>query len=183
VTPYQWTARSIVIPGTDQIIVAPLCNITDECYTNATSRITNSDSIWNEYCSGCSEACATVDFTVTPSSVAAPSMFYMDRYKSFVENSGIGLPVNWSTTWQTQFANNYISVDVVCETTRVETYTDDASIGAVDLLSNVGGQTGLWIGISFLSMMELIEVLYRLIRYQYYILRRRTQNEATNEQL
>jgi hypothetical protein len=61
----------------------------------------------------------------------------MGRYKSFVENSGIGLPVNWSTTWETQFANNYISVDIVSETTRVETYTDDASIGAIDLLSNV----------------------------------------------
>ncbi len=44
---YQWTARSTVIPGTHQIIDAPLCNITDPCYTNARIRITNTDSIWD----------------------------------------------------------------------------------------------------------------------------------------
>jgi hypothetical protein len=43
---------------------------------------------------------------------------------------------------------------------------------SVDVLSNVGGQTGLWIGVSFLSIMELAEMLYRLIRYQYYVIRK-----------
>jgi hypothetical protein len=43
---------------------------------------------------------------------------------------------------------------------------------AVDVLSNVGGQTGLWIGVSFLSIMELAEMLYRLVRYQYHAIRR-----------
>ncbi len=180
--PYQWTARSMVSPGTDNIIEAPLCNITDPCYGNATSQISNTVSIWNEFCSDCSEACTTVDFTVTPSGVSAPSTIYKYQYKSFVENSGIALPTDWSTTWQTEFQKNYVSVDIVCETTLVESYTDEASIGGVDLLSNVGGQTGLWIGISFLSLMELVEMLYRLIRYQYYIVKRRIQHKI-NEQL
>lgn len=73
--------------------------------------------------------------------------------------------------------NNYIAVNIVCETTRVETYTEAASISPVDLLSNIGGQTGLWIGISFLSLMELIEMLYRLVRYHYHVLRRRVRGE------
>ena len=103
-------------------------------------------------------------------------------YKSLVENSGIALPTNWSTTWQTEFQNNYVAVDIVCETTLVESYTDSASIGGVDLLSNIGGLTGLWIGISFLSLMELVEMLYRLIRYHYYIIKRKRQHK-TNETL
>ncbi|CAF3987504.1 unnamed protein product, partial [Rotaria sp. Silwood1] len=81
-----------------------------------------------------------------------------------------------------EIQNNYVAVDVVCETNRVEAYTQDASISSVDLLSNVGGHTGLWIGISFLSIMELVEMLYRLIRYHYYILRgkirRRNQEQS-----
>lgn len=181
VSPYQWTARSVVPRRTHEIITAPLCNLTDDCYLDAESLIVNSDSIWNEFCSDCSEACTTVDFTVTPSSVSAPSTLYKYEYKSAVETSGIGLPDNWSTIWETEFDKNYIAVDIVCETSRVEVYTEDASISGGDLLSNVGGQTGLWIGISFLSLMELIEMFYRLIRYQYYILRRRAQNK-TNEQ-
>ncbi|CAF4410788.1 unnamed protein product, partial [Adineta steineri] len=40
--------------------------------------------------------------------------------------------------------------------------------------SNVGGQTGLWIGISFLSLMELAEMIYRLIRSQCHRLWTRT---------
>ncbi len=47
-----------------------------------------------------------------------------------------------------EIENNYIAVHFVCEPTRVEAYTEDASISGVDLLSNVGGHTGLWIGIS-----------------------------------
>ncbi|CAF4092686.1 unnamed protein product [Rotaria sordida] len=180
--PRQWTARSITIPGTDQIMKAPLCNTTDQCYTNARTRITNTISIWNQFCSDCSQACSTVDFTITTSAVSAPSTTYVPVIKKFVEKSGIILSENWSNTWQSEIPNNYVAINIVCETTRVETYTQDASISGVDLLSNVGGHTGLWIGISFLSIMELIEMLYRLIRYDYYILkgkiRRRNQEQS-----
>ncbi|CAF4945099.1 unnamed protein product, partial [Rotaria sp. Silwood1] len=44
-------------------------------------------------------------------------------------------------------------------------------------LSNVGGQTGLWIGISFLSVMEFIEMLYRILRYEFHIIRRAITNK------
>ena len=112
-----------------------------------------------------------------------PTMWYT---KGFVEKSGIPTPENWTETWSTEIKNNYVSLDVVCETTQIETYTEDVSITAVDVVSNVGGHTGLWIGISFLSLMELVEMLYRLIRYHcyVYILKRRLRNETTiNERL
>ncbi|CAF3610006.1 unnamed protein product [Rotaria sp. Silwood1] len=175
ISPYQWTTQSIVLPGTDEIIEAPLCNATNECYANAQVRITTTNSIWDQFCSDCSQACSTVDFTITPSAVSAPSSVRIPEIKEFVEKSGITLPKNWTTTWQSEIQNNYVAVDVVCETTRVETYTQDASVSGVDVLSNVGGHTGLWIGISFLSIMELVEMLYRLIRYHYYILEGRIQ--------
>lgn len=100
--------------------------------------------------------------------------------KDFVEKSGIKLPNNWSTTWQTEIQNNYIAIEFATDTTRVETYTQDASISRVDVLSNVGGQSGLWIGISFLSIMELIEMIYRLIKYSLRRLPRRARKN-TNE--
>ncbi|CAM4763905.1 unnamed protein product [Rotaria magnacalcarata] len=173
VNPLQWTARSIVSPGTNQAVEAPLCNSTDPCYAIAMTEILNTDSLWNHFCSDCSQECSTTAFTITPSSVAAPSTVYFPFIKSFVENSNVTLPTNWSSTWKSEILHNYVSLDVVCETYRVENYTQEASVSSVDLLSNVGGQSGLWIGISFLSIMELVEMIYRFIRYHLHVVRER----------
>jgi hypothetical protein len=180
VSPYEWSIRSIVLPGTSNIVVAPLCHVVDTCYTDATVRLSTSTSIWNEFCSNCTQECSTVDFLVTPSSVTAPSDPYAHIAKSFVESVSVPLPTNWTTNWLSEVQNNYISLDVVCESTQVEVYTQSASISGVDLLSNVGGLTGLWIGISFLSLMEFVEMLYRLLHYQYQIIRRTFQPNSFN---
>ena len=91
----------------------------------------------------------------------------MNDIKAFVESSQVPLPVNWSTTWASEIQAGYVSLEVAYETTRTEVYSQQATIGVVDVISNVGGNTGLWIGISFLSLMELAEMLYRLIRSLY----------------
>ncbi|CAF1353790.1 unnamed protein product [Rotaria sordida] len=91
----------------------------------------------------------------------------MDDIKRFVENSTITLPANWSTIWHEHIHANYLAVSVVPETNIVENNTQTPTLTLVNVLSNIGGQTGLWIGISFLSIMEVIEMLYRLIRYEY----------------
>jgi hypothetical protein len=95
----------------------------------------------------------------------------MNAIKAFVENSSLPLPTNWSTTWRDQIYNNYLEISVVRETTIVENYTQTAKIKLVDVISNIGGQTSLWIGMSFLSLMELIEMIYRLIRYTFHATR------------
>ncbi|CAF4364384.1 unnamed protein product, partial [Rotaria sordida] len=52
-----------------------------------------------------------------------------------------------------------------------------ASISGIDVLSNVGGHTGLWIGVSFLSIMEFVEMIYRLTRYHYYVIKERIRGQ------
>ena len=173
VDPYQWTARTVVLPGTNKTIEAMLCNATDTCFTNATDRVQNSDELWNEYCPDCEESCSTVDFTITPSAVSAPPYWERLSIKSFVENSRVPTPDTWNDTWISDIQNNYVALDVICQSTRIENYNEEASIGPVDVISNIGGNTGLWIGISFLSLMELVEMLYRLIRYHICLLRQR----------
>jgi len=95
----------------------------------------------------------------------------MDEIKAFLEDSSVPLPSDWPTTWRTSIQGNYLPVSVVRETIVIENYTQTAQLGLVDVLSNIRGQTGLWIGISFLSLMEFIEMLYRLIRYQCHLIR------------
>ncbi|CAF4932388.1 unnamed protein product [Rotaria sp. Silwood1] len=168
IDPKQWNARSILLPQTDTIIVAPLCNISDTCHTQAAIVLMNSSTLLEKYCSYCSQQCSITDFIVKSSMWKAPADWLMNDIKTFVKNSGILLPKDWSTNWHSHIHSNYLSIELVHESILVENYTQIPAMGPVTVLSDVGGQTGLWIGISFLSLLEVAEMFYRLIQYQYY---------------
>ncbi len=176
-SPNEWSAQSVVLPGTDKIIEATLCDQSDTCYLTATVKLSNNTLIWNEFCSNCTQECSTVDFIITPSSASAPSAPYAYMTKSFVESSSVPLPTNWTTNWPSEVQNNYVSLEVVCESVQISNYTQQPSLGVVDVIANVGGNTGLWIGMSFLSLMEIIEMLYRLLRHEYYVIKQIIQNK------
>ncbi|CAF0888993.1 unnamed protein product [Rotaria sordida] len=177
VNPYLWYIRWIVLPGTDNIIFAPACYPSDDCFDKVSKRLFASASLVEIYCSDCSQECSTNSFVLQTSS----SMLYidskLDTIKNFVENSLVPLPNNWSTTWRQHIYENYLTINILRETSIVETHTQTSTLGFVDVISNIGGQTGLWIGISFLSIMELIEMIYRLIRYQIHVIRESIQRK------
>ncbi len=177
VSPFEWASRYVVLPGTTNIIYSYLCNVSDPCYSEAADRFQGSSAISTPYSADCGLECSSNDFVIKLSSVSAPPQWRMQDIKEFVESSSIPLPSNWSTTWPTEIQANYVGLSVVCETTRVESYTQQATLSAVDVISNVGGQTGLWIGISFLSLMEVAEMLYRLIRHQCHIIRAKMRKQ------
>ncbi|CAF0767303.1 unnamed protein product [Adineta ricciae] len=166
ISPLQWAFRYILVPGTNRIVQAPLCNISDPCYTEAAIRTQGPNPPSPTFDLNCGLECTTNEFVVRLSSSLAPTSWYMDEVKSFVESSSIRLSKNWSTNWAAEIGRNYVGIEVVTESTKVEVYTQQASLSRVDVLSNIGGQTGLWIGISFLSLMEIAEMVFRLIRYQ-----------------
>jgi hypothetical protein len=145
--------------------------VVNPCYTAAGTELMNNQAIWTNYCPDCTQECSTVDFTIKSSSVLAPPQFFMNDIKQFVESSTIPLPVNWSTSWTSEILSSYVAFQVSYESTRTEVYAEQPTIAPVDVVSNVGGQTGLWIGISFLSLMEVVEIIYRLLHYQGYRLR------------
>ena len=131
--------------------------------------------MWREFCPECRDECVSVRFPTKLSSVTASTDSLKAEIRRFVESSGVPLPVNWSSIWPAEIQKNFVELTVQCESLTVEHYNQTASISLVALLSNIGGQTGLWIGISFLSLMELVEMVSRLIRYQYQVLRRKIQ--------
>ena len=177
VSPAQWNVRSIILPGTSQVISVPLCNTTNPCFGPATIEFEVTSSIINEYCTACAQQCSITSFSVKSSIATTPPDWLIPVIKSFVENSSMPLPSDWNTEWQTHIKASYLSLDLLSESTLVENYTQTATMGFVDVLSNIGGQTGLWIGISFLSLMEFVEMIYRLIRYHFYLIRRAAQRK------
>jgi Amiloride-sensitive sodium channel len=168
VSPSEWAARYVVVSGTQNIICAPLCNVSDSCYSEAAEKFRSSLPILSVFAADCDLQCSSIEFVATLSSVLAPPEWLMQDIKTFVESSSIPLPTNWSTTWQAGIQANYVAMDIVFESTRVTSFTQKATLGAIDVLASVGSQSGLWIGISFLSLMEIAEMLYRVIRFQLY---------------
>jgi len=175
--PFRWAPRYVVLPGTDKVIDGHFCNVNNPCYVEAAAEVMNVRSVWTTFCPDCTQECAVSDFVIKSSSLLAPPLFFMDRIKQFVESSTIPLPENWNTTWISEIQSSYVALQIGFETIRTEVYSQQATIGPVDVLSNVGGQTGLWIGISFLSLMEIAEMIYRLIRYQWYTCRKTVQKK------
>lgn len=179
--PTQWAARSVNIFGTGTIVDAPLCEFLNPCYSEAADRLMKEQSIWGVRCFECAQECQTMDFGQTLSSMTAPADWMLDGIRVFVENSSIPSPSDWSTNWQSHVRSNYIAIEIVRETLQLEKLTQQASLSGIDVLSNVGGQSGLWIGISFLSLMELTEMLYRLWRSNFHLLRMRMREKFGRE--
>ncbi|CAF0838235.1 unnamed protein product [Rotaria sordida] len=166
VNPAQWNARSIVLPGTNDIVMAPLCNTSNICFKQAVNNFDLTHSIRGRYCSYCLQQCSITNFAVKSSLSIAPPEWLVPDIRAFVENSSVPLPFDWSSRWNEYIRSSYVSIELLAESSLIETYTQMAALNFIDVISNVGGQTGLWIGISFLSLMELIEMFYRLIRFQ-----------------
>ena len=127
----------------------------------------NIKDIRTNYCDDCAQECLVSQYLINPSSVSAPPPYLMNDIKKFVEESSIPLPNNWSTTWMSEVRSSYVSLMVTYESTRTEAYAQQPTISLVDVISNVGGQTGLWIGISFFSIVEIVELIYRMIRTKF----------------
>lgn len=183
VNPQQWNSRLIYLPETEEMILAPLCNSSNTCYSDAGHIFLSSSLLMQEHCSYCPEQCSIIDFNIKNSLWKAPPIWLIDEIKQFVENSEIPLPQDWSINWRSHIDSSYLSVDLVHESTIIENFTQTATVTAIDVLSNVGGQTGLWIGVSFLSIMELAEMLFRLIQHQFRVVRRRYRRTYNKKKL
>ncbi|UJR11553.1 hypothetical protein I4U23_015733 [Adineta vaga] len=177
VNPAFWGSRFIKVPGMSNVIAAPLCNWTDPCPSQVTTQFYTSGEFRDAQCPNCGQECTSNTFTIKSSTLNAPVESQMDTIRKFVQSLSVPLANNWSTNWQNEIRENYVSLEVTCETTRTEIYTQQAALSAVDVISNVGGQTGLWIGISFLSLFEMIEMIYRLFRSRCHALKN-TMNQT-----
>ncbi|CAF0806804.1 unnamed protein product, partial [Brachionus calyciflorus] len=72
---------------------------------------------------------------------------------------------NFTGTNRRQMKKDLISLNVYYETLNYEEITEKESIDFVGLLSSIGGIAGLFLGISFLSLVEIIEIAFQIISY------------------
>ncbi len=108
------------------------CTLSDMCCIVEQQRLTIDCN--------CPAACKTTDYEIINSCSAYPAMY---------ATQDIADLFNFSFT-----STHFLSVNVYFETLNIETQTTNYAYGFVALLSDIGGQLGLFLGLSVISIME-----------------------------
>lgn len=128
------------------------------CYTDSEIDCLNkiyknmsSSTILNEYCySSCPLECDIDDFTTTIStSPFPPNDYYLNEIKR--DQKIISKYSNISLISDTDITNSLLKLSIYYNTLSYTLISESPTMGIVDLLSNLGGVLGLFLGISYIS--------------------------------
>jgi hypothetical protein len=139
----------------------------DVCYTDSNIDCLNeiyknmsSSNILNEYCyNECPLECDIDDFTTTLStSQFPPNDYYLNQFRS--------LPIikskysNISSISDQELTNSLLKLSIYYNTLSYTLISESPTMGVVDLLSNLGGVLGLFLGSIFFIFLYLINGFY-----------------------
>ena len=127
-------ARSFYSPDNPRYSQLPNCTLDEICC------IVN-ELIQPSECS-CPAACTSISYETAVSYSYFPAEYISEQFASVS-----GVPVNF-------FPTNLLQISVYFETLNIETQTTNRAYSFVALLSDIGGQFGLFLGVSVISIME-----------------------------
>jgi hypothetical protein len=129
-------------------------NIDYECQTGLWFQFSNNTNMFDEC--DCPLQCETTNYKYTTSFSKFPSYFYA---RKLIENNAL-IKSRFShknITYQ-DLANSLIAVDIFFDELKTTSINSSVKMNLVDLIANIGGALGLFLGVSFLSLVELIEI-------------------------
>lgn len=137
------------------------CELNSEvnCYTSTMAYFYTGDL--SEMCGdGCPLECQTFTYTTSASSVIYPNDMFAARLKN---NQNIQSRFNWRTDVSPdELRASILSINVYYSSLSYVSFTESAKTQLVDLISNIGGTMGLFLGVSFLSFLELLDLMFYL---------------------
>ncbi|XP_077984573.1 bile acid-sensitive ion channel-like [Glandiceps talaboti] len=135
----QCSCRPIGFPGNDTV-----CDILSmlQCVDPLMGYIDNSRDIVP-----CSVPCNYTSYPITISYATVPSYSVSEDYRSFY-----GLPLEYTR-------ENFVYVDIYYSELSYQQYTQTKAMTESALLSDIGGQLGLFIGASVITLLEYLEYL------------------------
>lgn len=118
--------------------------------------------------SDCVPPCDETEYTTDVTMSAWPSNEYLDTaindFRSTSSSLYSSISSSTSTTDKRAFMNeNGIKVEIYYRYLNFEVIQTEASYEVENLLSDIGGQLGLWIGLSIVSLFEIIEIISDLV--------------------
>ncbi|ESO89679.1 hypothetical protein LOTGIDRAFT_218777 [Lottia gigantea] len=79
------------------------------------------------------------------------------------------------TSWSRQ---NFIKLNIYYEDLNYENITEEEDYETAQFISDVGGTVGLWIGLSILSIFELVELVVRILHFITFFMWCRTRSST-----
>lgn len=138
----------------------PICNITKKNVTNCLSKVQELFRDNKLNCSSaCSPPCRQEEFKMTSSFSAWPA----DNYEVFSFQKELEKKGKYVWSMSGSSRENVLKVQVFYEELNVEVVTEKRSYELPDFASDIGGQLGLWIGCSVLTVAEFLEFAMLLI--------------------
>jgi acid-sensing ion channel 5 len=144
----------------DKEILACL-NFTElECLAKTKTRFQNSP-ISSQCSTDCPLECSTVSYSTEVSVSAYPTYFYskwLQMQTNLVERFK-----NNKTTFE-EIKSSVVKVNIFYNDMSYTTVTETESLSWDTLLGNIGGMLGLFLGMSLLSLVEILELILELFR-------------------
>ena len=117
----------------------------------------------------CGDSCPLECDTITYGSTWSGTIFPSEAYATSLRNNKkvqarFGNRNNMTTT---ELRKNLVSVFVYYDDLIYKAYTEKEKMNVADLVSNVGGTIGLFLGLSFLSFLEIFDVLFHICLFLY----------------
>ncbi|CAF3737478.1 unnamed protein product [Rotaria socialis] len=152
----------------DNLIFTNVCHpYTEEqtCALTTAQRFVSSPTTIAAWCSHCVLQCTYTYFPTELSANLAPTTaqkaYWAPILLSNTSNwTNLSLPNDFAANYDTYMSSNYLRVTITCSKRYVTLNVQEAKLTIVDTFAAIGGQTGLWIGLSVLSFIEVCELIY-----------------------
>ncbi|CAF4799737.1 unnamed protein product, partial [Rotaria magnacalcarata] len=166
ILPIPFIMRYVFSLDHDGLLLANTCipaTEKEKCALEARQGLAVNEGLMAVWCSRCVPQCVHTHFSIDVSALPAPNAKQKEYWsKRLLKNDlNISLPNDFAANHNKYIDSNYLRVTVTCGSAYVTVYKQKAKITLIDTFSAVGGQTGLWIGLSALSVMEFFELIYR----------------------
>ncbi|XP_031561612.1 degenerin deg-1-like [Actinia tenebrosa] len=140
-------------------VATPVCDVLNSSVAKCLSKVLQMYGEQELNCSKeCLLPCREESFKTTFSMAAWPS-------KTYEAEANLEAKVNPNATKNITFKDNYLEMRVYYKDLNNEVTEEKSSYGPVDFVSDIGGQLGLWLGVSVLAAVEVLELIVLLFIY------------------
>jgi len=118
------------------------------------------DTLLDKKYPDCLQECDSMNYDISTSVSKFPSKLY---YANILKNNEkLKTLFNGNFTYE-QLSERFLEICVYFENLEYTEITQQIETTLVDLISNIGGILGLFLGMSFLSFFEFIEIIVEII--------------------
>ena len=139
----------------------PVCSTLDSLECISKSRIKYFGNVRDETCSECPDECNTVNYEITKSNSRYPTLYYLNYLKYHTDI--LSRFPNPNNVIDNQITKACVYLNVFYDDLDTIYTSEQPVITPESLFGNIGGNLGLFVGISLLSLVEIIELVLNIL--------------------